>query len=125
VKSLPISLRRVATFAGILVLILMVMDFNARLEKLNMLRRQAGLVGAQATQLMQTQQALQTQVAYAQSDQLVHEWARSEGHYIQSGDQPVVPVEVPGLSAESLATPTPLPTPVPNWRVWWDLFFDE
>jgi hypothetical protein len=96
----------VAAFVGILVLILMIMDFNSRLESLNALKKQAGIVSTQATQAMQTQMALQTQVAYAQSDQVVHEWARNEGHYIQSGDQPVVPVEVPGLVPEALSTPT-------------------
>jgi hypothetical protein len=122
---LPINLRRVAAFIGILVLILMIMDFNSRLESLNALKKQAGIVSAQATQAMQTQMALQTQVAYAQSDQVVHDWARNEGHYIQDGDQPVVPVEVPGLVPEALSTPTPFPTPMPNWQVWWNLFFGE
>ena len=35
----PINPRRVAIFVGILVLILMVMDFNARLEDLNRLKK--------------------------------------------------------------------------------------
>ena len=122
---LPINLRRVAAFVGILVLILMIMDFNSRLETLNVLKKQAGIVSGQATQAMQTQATLQTQVAYAQSDQVVHEWARNEGHYIQSGDQPVVPVEVPGLVPQALSTPTPFPTPIPNWQVWWNMFFGE
>ena len=124
-SRLPINFRRVAAFVGILVLILMIMDFNSRLETLNALKKQAGIVSTQATQAMQTQMALQTQVAYAQSDQVVHEWARTEGHYIQNGDQPVVPVEVPGLVPEALSTPTPFPTPMPNWQVWWTLFFGE
>ena len=114
-----------AVFAGILVLILMVLDFNARLETLNVLRKQAALVSTQATQAMQTQIALQTQVAYASSDQVVHEWARTEGHYIQSGDQPVVPVDVPGEASEVIASPTPLPTPLPNWQIWRNLFFGQ
>ena len=114
-----------AVFIGILVLILMVMDFNARLETLNLLRRQEAIVSTQATQAMQTQLALQTQVAFASSDQVVHEWARTEGHYIQNGDQPVIPVEVPGDTPLALESPTPFPTPIPNWQVWWNLFFAE
>lgn len=104
-------------------LILMVMDFNARLETLNLLRKQEAVVSAQATQAMQTQAALQTQVAYASSDQVVNEWARTEGHYIQSGDQPVVPVGATGDSPAPLESPTPLPTAMPNWKIWWNLFF--
>ena len=124
-KHWPINFRRIAAFAGILVLILMVMDFNSRLETFNVLRKQAAIVSTQATQAMQTQLALQTQVAYASSDQVVHEWARSEGHYVQGGDQPVVPVEVPGLAPATLSSPTALPTQMANWEIWWELFFGE
>ena len=123
--SWPISPRRIAIFIGILVLILMVMDFNARLETLNLLRKEQALVGARATEAMQTQAALQTQVAYASSDQVVNEWARTEGHYAQTGDQPVVPVGVAGDAPAALVSPTPAPTEMPNWQVWWELFFGE
>ncbi len=122
-ENWPINPRRIAIFIGILVLILMVMDFNARLETLNLLRREQAAVSAHATEAMQTQAALQTQVAYASSDEVVNEWARVEGHYAQSGDQPVVPVGIPGEAPAVLESPTPDPTPMPNWQVWWDLFF--
>ena len=121
----PISPRRIGIFIGILVLILMVMDFNARLETLNLLRREQAVVSGHATEAVQTQGALQTQVAYASSDEVVNEWARTEGHYAQSGDQPVVPVGVPGEAPAALESPTPAPTPIPNWQVWWDLFFGD
>lgn len=119
----PISPRRVVVFAGILVLMLMVIDFNARLEELNLLRRHEEIVGIQATQAVQTQLALQTQVTYAGSDQAVQDWARGEGHYVQPGDQLVVPVGGPGASPAAAGSPTPMPTPLPNWQVWWNLFF--
>ncbi len=121
----PINPRRVAVFAGILVLILMVIDFNARLEELNLLRKHAAVISMQATQAAQTQMALQTQVAYAGSDQAVQDWARSEGHYVQPGDQPVVPVGQPGTMPIQAIEPTPIPTPMPNWQIWWNLFIGE
>jgi hypothetical protein len=119
----PVNARRVAVFAGILLLILIVMDFNARLEELNLLKTQAGIIRTQATQAMQTQYVLQTQVAFAGSEQIVDEWARSEAHYIQEGDQPVVPVGDAGVTPQVLVSATPQPTPKPNWQIWWDLFF--
>jgi len=121
----PINARRVAALAGILLLILIVMDFNARMEELNLLKRQSGIVRAQATEAMQTQFVLQTQVAFAGSDQMVDEWARSEAHYAQEGDQAVVPVGVPGATPVQLEAPTPQPTPMPNWKIWWELFFGD
>jgi hypothetical protein len=103
----------------------MVMDFNARLEDLKRLQKQAGIIRVEATQAVQTQMALQTQVAYAGSDQVVQEWARSEGHYIQPGDQPVVPLGQPGTAPIQSVEPTPIPTPMTNWQVWWNLFFGD
>jgi hypothetical protein len=119
----PINPKRVAVFIGILILVLMVMDFNARLEDLKRLQKQAGIVSVQVTQAAQTQLALQTQVAYAGSDQAVQEWARSEEHFIQTGDQPVVPVGQPGSIPIQSIEPTPAPTQMANWQVWWNLFF--
>ena len=121
----PINPRRVVVFAGILVLMLMVIDFNARLEELNLLHKHEDVISVQATRAIQTQVALQTQVAYAGSDQAVQDWARSEGHYVQPGDQLVVPVAEPGGTPSAPQSPTPVPTPAPNWQVWWNLFFGE
>lgn len=121
----PINPRRVAIFAGILVLILMVIDFNARLEELNVLKKHAASLSVEATQAMQTQVALQTQVAYAGSDRAVEDWARGEGHYVQPQDQPVVPIGQPGTAPLQIAQPTAVPTPLSNWQVWWNLFFGQ
>jgi len=121
----PINPRRVAAFVGILVLILMVIDFNARLEELNLLKKRAVAISTQATQAVQTQMALETQVAYAGSDQAVQDWARGEGHYVQPGDQPVVPVGQAGATPAEATEPTPIPTPMANWQIWWNLFFGD
>jgi hypothetical protein len=123
--NLPISVRRVVIAIGILVLVFIVLEFNRRLEELNMLNAQSKLVQTQATQAIQTQLALQTQVAYAGSDAAVEEWARTDGHYIQDGDLPVVPLGQPGSAPMEVNTPTPIPTQPANWEIWWDLFFGE
>jgi hypothetical protein len=120
-----INWRRVGVFAGIAILVLIVIEFNARLEELNQQTEVAVIVRTQATQAMQTQVALQTQVAYASSDAAAEAVARGEGHMVQEGDIPVVPFG--GANSPPTSTPTPMPTatPVPNWQVWWNLFFDK
>jgi len=123
--NIPINFRRVAIFIGIFILILMVIEFNSRLEELNRLNDQRDETRAAATQAIQTELSLQTQVAYADSTAAVDEWARTEGHYVLEGDQPVIPVVQPGSEPVIIATPIPLPTPMQNWEVWWSLFFDE
>ena len=123
--NLPINVRRVAALIGILILVFLVLEFNRRLEELNMLNAQSRLVQTHATQAVQTQLALQTQVAYANSDAAVEEWARTDGHYIQDGDLPVVPLGEPGAAPIDASTPTPVPTQPSNWEIWWDLFFGK
>jgi len=123
--NIPINFRRVAVFLGIFILILVVIEFNSRLEELNRLNDQRAEIRTIATQSIQTQMELQTHVAYAESTAAVDEWARTEGHYILEGDQPVIPVVQPGSEPVIIATPLPLPTPMQNWEVWWSLFFDK
>ncbi len=123
--NIPINLRRVLVLIGMLVLVFLVLEFNRRLEELNMLNKQNQLIQTQATQAIQTQFALQTQVAYAGSNAAVEEWARNDGHYIQDGDLPVVPIGQPGATPVEASTPTPVPTQMPNWEVWRELFFGE
>lgn len=123
--SLPINVRRVAKVIGIIALVFIVLEFNRRLEELKLLSKQHEIVQTQATQAVQTQMALETQVAYAGSDQAVEEWARTDGHYIQDGDLPIVPLAQPGSAPVELSTPVPTPTPMTNVQTWWDLFFGE
>jgi hypothetical protein len=122
---LPINLRRMAVFAGILFLILVVIDFNSRLEDLNRLQKQDGILKTRVTQGIQTQTALQAEATYAASDQAVQDWARQEGNESQPGDQIARPVgSARGTPAQQAETP-PSPTPPPNWQTWWNLFFDN
>ena len=123
--NLPINLKRVAVIIGIFMLVFIVLEFNRRLEELNMLNKQHEIVQTQATQAVQTQLAVQTEVAYAGSNAAVEEWARIDGHYIQDGDLPVVPIGQPGEAPIESSTPTPAPTPMAKWEVWWSLFFGE
>jgi hypothetical protein len=123
--NIPINVRRVLVMIGILALVFIVLEFNRRLEELNMLNEQNQLIQTQATQAIQTQFALQTQVAYAGSDAAVEEWARTDGHYIKDGDLPVVPRAQPGGLPVEASTPSPAPTQLAKWEVWWHLFFGE
>jgi hypothetical protein len=120
-----INYRRVAIFLGIFILILVMFEFNSRLEELNRLNDQRDEIRILATQSSQTEVALQTQVAYAGSTAAVDEWARTEGHYVLEGDQPVIPIVQPGSQPVIMPTVQPTPTPMENWEAWWNLFFDK
>ena len=85
---------------------------------------QLDAVSAEATAVMQTQVGLLTQVAYASSDQSVEAWAHNNV-WVRAGENPIVLVP----SGDVAPTPTPAPVSraenVPNWRIWWELFFGE
>jgi len=109
---------------GLVILALLVMDFNNRMADLRRLSDQRELVAAQVTELAQTRTSLETQIAYATSEAAVRQWAYQEGHWVQQGDVLVVPVS-PGESAPApQVSVTPTPQPEGNWKIWLSLFFD-
>jgi hypothetical protein len=125
IGRLELNLKRIAVFIGLGVLLILVMDFNSRMDELTRLQNEAETVRAQATNIMITQVNLQTQVAYATSDLAVEQWAREQARMAQPGDNVVVPLPVPGA--------TPMPTPMPEapieettkWDVWMELIFGK
>lgn len=107
---------------GLVVAVVLLIDFNRRMEELNRLSTNLQAVQAQGTEIMETQIALVTQVAYATSDSAVEQWAY-ENKWVRVGEHPVDIVPAGNV------TPTPVPTASaqtavpPNWRIWWELFF--
>ncbi len=109
---------------GVVLLILLMMDYNARLEKLNLLSEKVASVRAEATMLIETQVVLQTQIAEATSESVTEGEARNNGE-IQDGDQRIVPIPAEGAPLIDTSVPTPAPEPLMKWQVWVELFFGE
>lgn len=125
IGRLNINFRRLGVIIGIAILLFLVMDFNSRMEELTRLQNEAATVQAQATAVMITQSALQTEVAYATSSAAAEAWAREQNRMAQEGDNVVIPLPQPGATIP----PTPVPTPYQNdltkWDVWVDLLFGQ
>lgn len=109
---------------GIIVLFLLVMDFNKRIAELHRLTEKRAEVAAEATSVLQTKFGLQTQVAYATSDEAVYDWAYREGRMVQEGEILVNPLPYPGESQAPTQTSEPTPVPARNWEIWFSLFFE-
>ena len=124
-NHLSIDWRRVALIAGVLFLVVVIVDFNSRLEELDRLNRQADITRAEATQAALTKAAYETLVANATSDQTVEGEARSNGGLIREGDHPMVVIGDDGEPTSKIIEPTPIPTLKPNWQLWWDLYFGQ
>jgi cell division protein FtsB len=124
-QQFSVKWRPVLVVLGLIGLLFLVMNFNQRMAEYDRLERQLETVRNEATAVMQTQEAMLTEVAYATSVDAVEKWAYEDGRWVRSGENPVIPVP-----AEH-ATPTPVPPPtqtveqLPNWRIWWELFFGD
>jgi hypothetical protein len=114
--------RNILILLGLFLAVVLLIDFNRRMQELDNLTTKLDSVRAEGTAVMQTQDALKTQVAFATSDQAVDQWAR-ENKMVQNGEHSVQ------LEPSGNVTATPAPVPVtqtealPNWRIWWELFF--
>ena len=110
---------------GLIVLTLLVMDFNNRMAELRRLSDKKEDVATEATALMHTQIYLETQIAYATSDAAVIEWAYEEGHMSREGENLVNPMEYPGFTPKVTVIPTATPEPESNSQIWYSLFLES
>jgi len=110
---------------GLVVLTLLVMDFNNRMAGLRRLGDKREDVVIEATDLMHTQVYLETQIAYATSEAAVNEWAYEEGHMVREGENLVIPLEYPGFTPKVTIIPTATPEPESNLQIWFSLFLES
>jgi hypothetical protein len=110
---------------GLIVLTLLVMDFNNRMAELRRLSDKREDVAIEATDLMHTQMYLDTQVAYATSEAAVIDWAYEDGHMAREGENLVIPLEYPGFTPKVTVIPTAPPEPESNLQIWFSLFLES
>jgi cell division protein FtsB len=115
--------KRVIVVAGVIILILLLMDFNQRMVLLLKLRGQEEQLATEYTQLQATQLALQTEIAYADSVEAVERWAREQAGMIQEGDTPIILLPPEGITPTSTVPQPTQAEPIENWEVWQELFF--
>ena len=117
--------KKIIGLTAVVLLMLLMMNLNSRLNEYFRLTSERDKVGTQVSDLRATKVALETQAAYATSDEAVEEWARSEAHLALPGDQVIVPVTPANMTTVPKVQETPTPPMVQNWEVWWALFFGE
>jgi len=117
--------KRIIVVALVIILILLLMDFNQRMVLLTKMRGQEEKLEQEYVQLQSTREALETQIAFANSDLAVEKWAREEGGMVQEGDIPII------LLPPSDPVPTKIPQQstiveeVEKWQIWQELFFGD
>ena len=108
---------------GVFLLVVVMIRFQQRVSELHQLEDQLSLVQAQGTAVVQTQSNLMTQVAFANSDQAVREWAYREGRWYLPYETPIIIVSNETETSGSNSPIIDKPSPIQNWQVWWELFF--
>ncbi len=117
--------KKIIGAGAVLLLVLLMMNLNSRLAEYFRLSSQRDQLSTQVAESLATKMALETQVAYATSDQAVEDWARNEGHLARPGDKVIIPLTPVGQTIQPEVQATPTPTKVENWQVWWALFFGQ
>jgi cell division protein FtsB len=110
---------------AVVMLALFMMNLNSRLTEYFRLSGERDRLGTQVAYERATKVAIDTQVAYATSDQAVEDWARDEAHMARPGDKVIIPLTPVGQTPVPVVVVTPTPTAVENWQVWWALFFES
>ena len=123
-KSWRNYIKEVAIIVGIILLVIIMTDYNTRLEKLHQLNEKAITVRAEATAVSQTKTSLETQIAQATSDPITEGEARNNGE-IQEGDQRIVPLPADGAPLLDTPENKPPAEPILKWQIWLALFFGE
>ena len=122
-KTIWDARKKIIGVIALVLLMLLMMNLNSRLSEYFRLSSTRDKLGVEVDQLKATKMALDTQVAYATSDQAVEEWARNEAHLARPGDKVIIPVTPVGQTPVPEVQATPTVQPVNNWQVWWALFF--
>jgi cell division protein FtsB len=110
---------------GLIILAYLLLDLNHRVDNYFQLSSERVVVRTQVSLLQATEQSLQTQIAYANSDAAVEKWAREDAFMARPGDHPIIMLPDPNYQP----TPTPVPTKqsveTENWEIWAVLFFGK
>jgi len=106
------------------ILFLMMLGLNARISEYFRLTGQKREMQARISNLEATSVALQTQIAFSESEKAVEEWARTYERDGLPGDIPIIPHPAQDVTPAINYLDTPTPDEKDKWMIWWELFFE-
>lgn len=118
-------------FAAILSIgLLLVINFSGRIARGQYMDAERDRLHATITVLENHRVELLKERDYADSDAYVERWAHLESKMVRDGEILVIPVPAgttqatPAPASRPLVASAPPEPKTPNWRLWWNLFFD-
>ena len=122
IPKITLPVRQILVVGVMAILVMTMMNLNTRLMDFYRLSGQRDTLKGQIHVLESTKAALQTQVAFVQSDKAVEEFARNS-HLVREGEKLVVVLTPEDNVLATPASSTSAEKTVENWDVWWTLFF--
>ena len=125
---IPAPARRPTTIQVVLLVIFAIglplaIDFRRRIEQGQSVTADRRELEADIEALMARQDELEAERAYVASDTFVEAWAHEQGKMMREGERLVIPIPQGEPVVEQPAQRSAA-EPLPNWHVWWSLFFD-
>ena len=118
--------RRLITFTGIVVLLIIVMDLNSRMVHMYRLRGERDSELATVEELEAIEANLDLQIAYAKSEDIVTQWAREQNWMQQEGDFIIALLPSGEPPPEEITQSFEALPEMSNWEAWrWWLTFRE
>lgn len=111
--------------------LLLAINFSSRIAAGRRIETEVGYLQSTINAMQMQSTALASELNYVQSDSYVEQWAHTEGMMVRPDE--VLIITVPGRQ-DPQPSPTPFVRPatgtagvsgMPNWHLWWQLFFDE
>ncbi len=121
-RKIPVNMKKVGFAVFGIVMFFLVMDLNNRLNELARLSAQQEKAATVISQLQSTLNALDTQVAFSNSEGAVEQWAYEEGHMTRPGENLIIPLSPSGATPIPEVIVTSTPESVENWQIWLALF---
>ena len=124
-KNLQIDFRKFTIYIALVVIFFLLMGLSARFNELTKLSEQNNLMQTEVVALQITNNHIESLIGYATSEVAVEEYARDKGYMVMPGEVLIVPLSSSDVTPTPMAKPTVQATNLPNWKIWFELFFSE
>jgi hypothetical protein len=107
----------------LVIMVIWMIAFSSRISDLNRLSQEYEDAQVTMAALTATTRYLATELAIADSDAAVEEWAYENRKWIREGDHRIVIMPVEGTPVPAETTSEPAEDSENFFRLWWELFF--
>lgn len=124
-KNLHIDFRKFTIYIALVAIFFLLMGLSARFNELTKLSEQNNLMQTEVVALQITNSHIESLIRYATSEVAVEEYARDKGYMVKPGEVLIVPLTSSDVTATPILQPTIESTNLPNWKIWFELFFSD